>query len=69
MNDADGAAARAAAPVTVRVDLAKLPVGKAKAASLRLVEVGKGTDRDGKSVPTQFEPDTARLHVAEPCGG
>ncbi len=57
VNDPDGAAARVAAPVSVRVDLAKLKEGNEKSESFRLVEVVKGNEATGKSVPAQFEPD------------
>jgi hypothetical protein len=56
VNDADGAAGRVAAPVSLRVDLAAMLGDRAKGGSLELTEIGEG----GKASPpvhAQFVPE------------
>lgn len=54
VTDADGAAARVAAPVSIALDLAALGGGWGKVAALRLVEITKGAK--AAVAPAQFVP-------------
>lgn len=59
VSDPDGAAARVAAPVSVRMDLEKLFGTRVDASRLRLVEWIGAERRPGDPIPVQFVPDRA----------
>lgn len=56
--DADGAAGRVGAPVSVNVNLEKMLGNQAKSEQLQLVERSDAADRKGQPVPAQFVPQT-----------
>jgi len=58
MTDADGAAARVGAPVSVDVDLATVLDATAKPDHLLLTEQTDGAAQRSRSVPVQFVPDS-----------
>lgn len=57
VDDADGAGGRVRAPVSAKIDLAKLLGPGVKPARLQLAELASPGQQPGEPIPVQFEPD------------